>query len=365
MTFGAFSNTYHRYLSEDSVRTLLADSVHRPDSRAALIRHLKNGFFSYRVEPYGDHRLLGRIVFLNRGLVECVLNPDVTQAALSGLISGFTPALINTVLHQPYEEFTGLLQPYEHPMTILQLRAHTSPLRGWTDHLRDVYRDQPFYSQARKTTISIALDLLRLIQATQENVILKDEADPFARAGTINQDALLETLHNALISLSQEGVITYEIPRHANWKKLLTRPDLAAACEPSGYILPLAGIEALESIMLEGGQPMPDSMLISPDPDALLSALTDSALQYSWAAFILASGHHQAYLVRSPIIPGQFSVFVVHIEQNHIQYAGEIPPASPSLSAERLSIIVDHTVAKMNGSHGSPSSVPPTRVQHI
>ena len=55
----------------------------------------------------------------------------------------------------------------------------------------------------------------------------------------------------------------------------------------------------------------------------------------------MANSQYQAYLVRSPIVPGQFSVFLVGLQTATLRYAGDLPPMTASQGAERLSVLVD------------------------
>lgn len=347
MAFGAFGSGYQRYLSERSVLNLLELAETSAFHRDVLTRHLKTGLFSYRVDGHPQSKYLGVIHFGHHRLLRALLSDDVPVSTLRGILDNHLAALCNTVLHQPFDEYLECSSPYSPPLTVLELREHTSRLNGWMQHVRNVYQVNPFPAYARKSAFSIALDMMRLIQAIHENTILKNENDPFARAGATDRHAILETLNNALLSLNQEGVVRYTMPRYPHLENLLERPNLAVACSPDGHMIPIAGVSVFEAVALDVGRPIPRSAAISPEPETLLNALIDESFGLAWGVFTGSTESVQALIVKSTYEPSLCSVFVVRLDVEMYCYTGELEVGDLGEMADRLVFMVNRAGVKL------------------
>jgi len=347
LAFGAFGSGYQRYLSERSVLNLLELAETSAFHRDVLTRHLKTGLFSYRVDGHPQSKYLGVIHFGHHRLLRALLSDDVPVSTLRGILDNHLAALCNTVLHQPFDEYLECSSPYSSPLTVLELRQYTSHLNAWMQHVRGVYQSNPFPAHARKSAFAVALDMMRLIQAIHENTILPDEQDPFARAGATDRHAILETLNNALLSLNQEGVLRYPMPRYPHLENLLTKPDLAVACSPDGHMIPVASVSVFEAVALEVGRSIPRSAAISPEPETLLGALIDESDDFSWGVFTGSTESVQAVIVRSAYAPSLLSVFVVRLDVDMYCYTGELEVGDLVEMADRLVFMVNRAGIKL------------------
>ena len=325
MSFGAFQAGYHRYLSEESVKDILVLAASSPYYQDVLAEHLKNGLFTYRIRPHSN-KYLATLEFRHHDILKRLFRNQWSLSTIGPVISENMATLNNTVLHKPYEEFAGLLVSDEPPLSINRLREHTHHLGDWITHLRETYKDQHFQSRARKTTLSIALDVLRLIQARQENAALNTNTDPFECAGVTNRIDLTESLHNTMVSLVQQGVINYDLPSKSDWDKLLDRPNLAAACAPGPHVRPIPSLAVFENLVAQSGRGSPRQMLLSPDADTLIEALSSPDNTHSWGVFDNGYNDIQAFLIQSPIEVNRFSIYIASLNHDLLTYVGDLPP---------------------------------------
>ena len=340
MTFAAFQAQYHRYLSEDALHELLREAKTSAYYQDVLASHLKNGLFTYKIIPTSN-KYLGVVEFNHADILRRLSYNEWDHDSLQEIIDHNMAALSNTVLHKPYEEFADLLGFGDAPFTVQQLRPHTGALAKWMAHLRMVYNTPNFHSYARKTTVAIALDLVRLIQAKQENRSLQSNTDPFARAGVTDRAAIIETLHHTLISLGREEVIRYRLPENPDWNRLLERPDLSAACAPGTHVKPLPNLPVFEDIAMQTGQKLPARMLISPDADTLIANIAEESSDYDWGVFHTGSQRMQAFLIASPVYDQQFAVYMTSLDSDLTAYVGELEGKDRSCWEERFTAMVD------------------------
>ena len=339
MAIGAFGNSHHRYVSEQQVKRAFKQAKSCPVTRNALAEHLMRGLFNYRISPSPTNPLLGIVHLRHCHILRKLFSQKWTIENIGQIISSHLGALTNTVLHKPYSEFAANVSFSQKALTIEELRSEMNCYSEWIDYLRELYAKNPLQSARKATQQSIALDLLKIIQASQEKRLLSSAPTPFERHDITDTSGLITTLHNAMLSFNQEGVIRCKMPPRLNWLRLLHIPDLAAACAEDGFFLPIPGLHAFEQMTDETSLELPEMMFISPDTETLACTLMDEHSAINWG--IVAHEGFQTVLVRHKDNPRVFTVFCVLLEHEMVRSAGTISEPTCLKATDRICEIID------------------------
>lgn len=339
LTIGAFGADCYRFLSESQLKDALGAAKTSEYWRTIVADHVITGLFNYQVDACPDEPLVGIVHLRHHAIINGLLKDNCSVDQLSFVIEHHLGALSNITLHKPYSEFAGNTRADEPTLCLDTLKDHLEPYKDWINYLRNLYSQNPIRAAARSAKLGIALDILRIIQSSQEKRVLGNHPTPFERHDITDTSGLVTTLHNAMVALRQEGVIRHSLPPRINWLRLLHRPDLAAACSPEGYYLPIPSPTAFEQIMEMATEPVPAQMYISPDMDKVTRMLLRGGHSVRWG--ILAHEGFQTILIRDLLNPDRFRIYCVRLDHDMVHSAGELSRKDPEKMADDLMGIIN------------------------
>ncbi len=355
MSFPILTERKRFYCSYDYLDALIESAATCPVSMAALKDHVVSGLSNYTVAPVDDE-LAGIARFRHHDLMTYAMTDDLSVSALACLAQMHRASLTNVVPHRPVQEFFDSDAPVRgcdleslQPPSASDLMQRACQMNGWVDELERVYRESPLLSAGWSPMLSIGFDCVMLadIQAQARTGLMRSDGDrgadrtgsPFVRRAVrpaSDRGLLMEGLLNSLSMLKAFGVLRQPTPERQEWVHLLNYPEAALRCDPDGMFALLPGPDALRDIALRSGQPIPEQIFVSPDPDTVARHLRDARLGASWSLLTAAGPDTQAMVVRSPVARDHYSVFVAHARNPVVYYAGDLEPSLRNFWGEAL-----------------------------
>lgn len=341
MTAAALSGAFLRYWSNGLLRETLESAHTSAYWREVLAEHIKHGALSYKIEGHPTDPFLSVVHLPYSALVNQINDNPLSVDVLSNIVHQHAHCLTNVVAHQPFIEFCGGHSADQPNPDIDDLKGELDLYPQWVDYLRGFYRSNQMAGAQRSAQLSIGLDIMRIIQASQEKHALDEDATPFERHDMTDINSMMATLHNAMLSFHQEGVFRGDLPVSKEWLRLYFQPDMSASCSPQGYYLPIPSLSAFEQISMETQEAIPERMYFSPDVDTLLHAMADVEDRVQWG--ILGHEGYQTVLVKPANTPNKLQVYSVLLNREMVRHAGELDPRDPATWEFSFTSMIDES----------------------